>query len=105
MVTAESFAALDVPRFVAVIVCSSGAADICTLNFRVREKGFSDGKGLAPGWGANVTTACVAPTPICFYSLPLCLSSAAGCNQSHGWNLARRLWLTLPLHFLCKLDL
>jgi len=45
------------------------------------------------------------PQSVHFHPLNLRLSPAAGSNQSHSWNWARRPWLTLPPHFLCKLDL
>lgn len=48
---------------------------------------------------------CPCTQSVHFHLLNLCLSPAAGSNQSHSWNLARRLWLTLSPHFLCKLDL
>lgn len=67
----ERCAVLDVPIFVAAFVCSSGPAAICTF-LEWRELGFTDGKGLAPGWRANVAIAYVAPVPIC---LPLLSNS------------------------------
>lgn len=98
----ESFPVLDVPIFVAVIVYSSQAAAICTSSVR----GFADRKGIAPGQRANVTAAYVASVPICLFLLTTSMPVPCCRMQSvHSWNVARRPWLTLPPHFLCKLDL
>lgn len=64
----QIYAVLDVPRHVAVTVCSSGAKAICTF-LEWRELGFTEGKGLALGQRANVTIVCAASVPICPFSL------------------------------------
>lgn len=61
----ESSAVLDIPRFGAVIVCSSGAVAICTFSER-GELGFTE-KGLVPGQRTNVSIACVVSAPACLF--------------------------------------
>lgn len=104
MMMSESFAVRDVPRFVAVIVCRSELQPFVLF----QNEGRWDllmGKDLVQAGEQMLPLPMLPLCPsVCFYSLTLCLSPAAGCNQSHSWNLARRPWLTLPPHFLCKLD-
>lgn len=71
------YAVLDVPGFLAVNVCSSGAAAICTFSVG-GVLGFTEGKGFVLGQRANVTIVCAAPSPVCPFpptkspSVPCC---------------------------------